>query len=238
MAVITFANTKGGAGKTTAVLIIATELNRMGFSVAILDADPQRWISKWYEQLGAKTPQALYVESYMTGANIDRTIRKWQDRVDFVLMDLPGSRSPLLAQALGYSQYVLIPVQGSAMDAEGGANVIELLQYLDAKAGIRIPHSVVLTRINAVVTTRAMQIVKELLEQKHVHVLSTPIIERAAYRDVFGSGETLYTMDPRRVSNLDKAQENAQKVGLDVLRRLLPYSRTVKPANANWSKVA
>jgi len=49
MSVITFANTKGGAGKTTAVLLLATELARSGHRVTVLDADPQLWISRWYE---------------------------------------------------------------------------------------------------------------------------------------------------------------------------------------------
>ena len=238
MAVITFANTKGGAGKTTAVLIVATELQRMGYSVAVLDADPQHWISKWFEQLGANAPANLTVSSYVTSANLERHIRQWQHAVDFVLLDLPGARSPLLAQALGYSQYVIIPIQGSAMDAQGGANVIELLQYLDEKAAIRIPHSVVLTRVNPMVNTRALQHVKNLLQKQRVHLLETPIIERSAFRDVFGSGETLYTMDPRRVSNLDRAQENARMLGMEVLRRVLPLTGRQRPAVKSFQNVA
>lgn len=42
MSVITFANTKGGAGKTTAVLLLASELSFRGFSVCVIDTDPQR----------------------------------------------------------------------------------------------------------------------------------------------------------------------------------------------------
>ena len=174
MAVLTFANTKGGAGKTTAVVIVACELARMGFSVAVLDADPQLWISKWHERLGDRAPASLSVVPYVTSANLGQHARKLRDEVDFLLIDLPGARSPLLAQALGYSNYVLIPVQGSAMDAEGATNVIELLQYLEDRADIRIPHSVVLTRVNPMVTTRALQSVKELLSSRRVHVLSTP----------------------------------------------------------------
>jgi chromosome partitioning protein len=223
MAVITFANTKGGAGKTTAVAIVACELLRMGFSVTVLDADPQLWISKWYEKLESSAPLGLSVTSYVTAANLGQNVHAARNKADFVLIDLPGSRSPLLAQALGYSQYVLIPVQGSAMDAEGGANVIELLQYLGDHANIRIPHSVVLTRVNPIVTTRALQGVKDLLANRRVHLISTPIIERAAYRDVFSSGETLYTIAPNKVSNLDKARENAQALGIEILRRILPY---------------
>ncbi|MCF3638636.1 ParA family protein [Rhizobium sp. TRM95111] len=221
MPVITFANTKGGAGKTTAVLLVACELSRMGFSVVVLDADPQHWISRWYEMSAAARPQTLSVVSYVTTATIDQHVRQARARADFVLVDLPGARSSLLAQTMGYSDYVLIPVQGSAMDAQGGAHVIELLQYLEERADIRIPHSVVLTRVNSMVTTRALQAVKDLLSQRRVHVLDTPIIERSAYRDVFGSGDTLYSMDPRRVSNLDRAQENSRTLAMEVLRRVL-----------------
>lgn len=224
MAIITFANTKGGAGKTTAVAIVSTELVRMGFTVTILDADPQCWYSKWFEKMGDRAPKAMHVVSYVTAANIAGHIKDGRSRSDFVLIDLPGARSPLLAQALGYSKYVIIPIQGSAMDAEGGANVIELIHYLHDKANIRIPHSVVLTRINPMVTTRSLQGIKELLASRRVHVFSTPLIERAAFRDVFASGETLYTADPERVSNLDKARENAQALGLEVLRRILPHT--------------
>ncbi len=226
MAIIAFANTKGGAGKTTAVAIVACELIRMGFSVTVLDADPQLWFSKWYEKL-VRMPQASFRRLLCHGGQPERTYPARQGRGRFRTARSSGARSPLLAQAIGQSQYVIIPIQGSAMDAEGGANVIELIQYLADRANMRIPHSVVLTRINPMVTTRSLQTVKDLLSKRRVHVFATPIIERAAYRDVFTAGDTLYTADPERISNLDKAQENAQALGLEVLRRILPY--TTKP---------
>ena len=49
MPVITFANTKGGAGKTTAVLLLASELAHMGHRVTVLDTDPQHWMSRWFD---------------------------------------------------------------------------------------------------------------------------------------------------------------------------------------------
>ena len=220
MPVITFANTKGGAGKTTAVLLLATELARLGFRVSVLDADPQHWITRWHENSQDLLGNRLSVVPYVTMGTIDRQLAEEKARADFVLIDLPGSRSSLLAKAVGYSDYVLIPVQGSAMDAQGGANVIELLQYLEDKADIHIRHSVVLTRVNSMVTTRAMHAVKDLLAARRVHLLQTPIIERSAFRDIFGCGGTLYTMDARHVSNLDKAQENARALALEVLQQI------------------
>jgi chromosome partitioning protein len=95
---------------------------------------------------------------------------------------------------------------------------------------IRIPHSVVLTRINSIITTRSLLTVKMLLAEQQVHVLDTPLIERAAYRDMFNTGGTLYSMDPTRVSNLDKAQVNAQMFADEILR-LVPakVARTKAP---------
>lgn len=218
MPVITFANTKGGAGKTTAVLLLATELAQVGYRVTVLDADPQRWISRWH-QLSPGLPR-LNVISYVTQASIERHITEHRYTTDYFIVDLPGAQSPLLAKAIGLSDHVLIPIQGCAMDAQGGANVLELLRFLDDKAGIKVPHSVVLTRVNSMVTTRALLAVKMLLQERGVSVLGTPIIERAAFRDIFDLGGTLHTMEEGRISNLDKARQNARNFALEMLRHV------------------
>ncbi|TWF52758.1 ParA family protein [Neorhizobium alkalisoli] len=226
MPVITFANTKGGAGKTTAVLLLASDLAQQGYRVTVLDADPQRWISRWHQM----SPQndRLNVISYVTQASIERHISENLYKTDYFVVDLPGAQSPLLAKAIGLSDHVLIPIQGCAMDAQGGANVLELLRFLDEKGGIRVNHSVVLTRVNSMVTTRALLAVKMLLAERGVEVLGTPIIERAAFRDIFDLGGTLYTMDENRISNLDKARQNARAFAMEMIRRVpLKGTRTL-----------
>jgi len=219
MPVITLANTKGGAGKTTAALILATELARYGARVTILDADPQHWISHWKDISGPI--RNVEVISHVTMASIQGHIRENRDNTDYFIVDLAGARNTLMATAIGLSDHVLIPIQGCAMDARGGAQVLELLGQLEKQAGICIPHSVVLTRVNSLVTTRALQVVKELLSERRVTVLDTPIIERSAFRDIFDCGGTLQTMDVSRVSNLEKACENARAFA-DEVRRLVP----------------
>lgn len=214
MSIITFANTKGGAGKTTAVLLLATELVRRGHRISIIDTDPQRWISRWFE--GAEPVANLTVATYVSLASLSRTITEYRPKSDYVIVDLPGSQSPLLATALGLSDFVVIPIQGSTMDAQGGAQVLELLKYLDEKASIRIPHAVLLSRVNSLVTTRALQAVKQLLAARQVRMLDTPIIERSAYRDMFEYKTFLHRLMPDRVSNLDKAILNAARYADEV----------------------
>ncbi|CAK7256833.1 MULTISPECIES: ParA family protein [unclassified Shinella] len=224
MPVITFANAKGGAGKTTAALILATELASRGHRITILDADPQRWISHWHEVSGRQ--RNIAVISEVTMASIQCHIRENRDTTDYFIIDLAGARDALVATAIGLSDHVMIPVQGCAMDARGAAHILELLKQFDEKAGIRINHSVVLTRMNSLVTTRAMSAIKALLAARGVAVLDTPIGERTAFRDIFDCGGTLYTMDAAKVSNLDKACENARLFADEVLR-LLPVRKRI-----------
>jgi chromosome partitioning protein len=237
MATITFANTKGGAGKTTVALILAAELAERGHRVAILDTDPQQWITRWHGL--SDTPAKFTVVSDISEETIERDVKALSKKMDYVIIDVAGGISPLLAKAIGLSDRVMIPVQGCAMDAVGGAQVLTILQELAIQCEIRIPHSVVLTRINSIITTRALTAVKALLAERQVHVLETALIERAAYRDMFVTGGTLHTMEPERVSNLDKACENARQFAEEVMS-LVPLAvakpKTAKPKTAKAPK--
>jgi chromosome partitioning protein len=226
MPIITFANTKGGAGKTTVALVLATELAHRGHRVTMLDADPQQWVARWHSLSGASAN--FEVISGVTEETIEQQIKDIKKRTDYIVVDLPGGLNPLLAKAIGLSDHVMVPVQGCAMDAVGGAQVLEILKELAAQCDIRISHSVVLTRINSIITTRALLAVKMMLAAQQVHVLDTALIERAAYRDMFNSGGTLYTMDPVRVSNLDKAQANAALFAEEILRLVPPKAVRAK----------
>ncbi|MCA1967484.1 MAG: ParA family protein [Rhizobium sp.] len=236
MPVLTFANTKGGAGKTTAVLILASELAGRGHRVTILDADPRGWISRWHAIAGASS---LISVAPVSEETIEAATAKAKKRGGYILIDLPSSHDALLAKAVGLADHVLIPVQGCAMDAHGGAEVLELLKELDESCGVRIPHSVVLTRVNAAVTTRALQAAKDFLAARGIATLSTAIAERAAYRDVFDKGGLLQAMNPLEVSNLARALENGSRLAVEVMA-LLPQktARAAAPRKAAIAKAA
>lgn len=219
MPVITFANTKGGAGKTTMALVTAGELAKRGFRVAMLDADPQQWVSRWMTRM-AKMPKFSIIAD-IDADNIEKTIKDLKKRNDYVVVDLPGGVTPLLAKGLGLSDHVFVPVQGCALDAAGGAQVLDILKKLKSECDIHIAHSVALTRVSSIITTRALLAVKGMLAQQGVHVLATPLIERAAYRDMFDAGTLIDALDPEAVSNLAKAQDNARLL-VDEIARLAP----------------
>lgn len=226
MPVISFANAKGGAGKTTAALLLSTELARQGFRVAIIDCDPQHWISQWAE-ISGPVPN-LEVISEVSLASLQCHLREMKGRVDYFVIDLAGAKDALVTTAIGLSDHVMIPVQGSAMDAKGAAQILDLLALMKEKAGLDIAHSVVLTRVASMVTTKALLAIKGLLAARGVNVLDTPIGERSAFRELFETGGTLQALDPSRVSNLGKARENAAAFAQEVMR-LMPAQVICSP---------
>jgi chromosome partitioning protein len=218
MPVISFANPKGGAGKTTTALLLASELASKGAKVAIIDADPEKWISQWGSLPGK--PDNIEIVSEVTEDSIVDLIEDAATRAQFVVVDLEGTASLMVANAIGMSDLVVIPTQGSSMDAKGGAKTIRLIRNQERMARRPIPHAVVLTRTSAAVTSRALRNVQEQLVQAGIEVFATAIVERAAYRDLFDYGGALADLDPAQVSNVEKARINAQDFAGEVLSRL------------------
>ncbi|MCX2723547.1 ParA family protein [Roseibium salinum] len=219
MPVISFANAKGGAGKTTAALLLATEVAARGKRVTIFDADPQKWITRWYE-LPNQCP-GISVVSEFSPASLTEQILQAAECSDYVVVDLEGTENLIVANALSVSDLVVVPIQGSSMDARGGAKILTLIKKLEKIVRHDIRHCVVLTRTNAAVTTRAMRAVQDFLCAQDIDVLMTPIVERAAFRDLFEFGGGLSNLDPSQVSGVAKARENASLYAAELLERAI-----------------
>ena len=230
MPVISFANAKGGAGKTTAALLLACELARKGHRVTLIDADPQHWTTQWYQASGGV--QGLQVISEVTVAALHCHLREAGDRTDYFIIDLPGTRDALTTAAISLSDHVCIPIQGSAMDARGGAQILDLIAFLKEKTGLEVAHSVVLTRVTQTMSARALLMIKGMLAARGVHVLNTAIAERVAFKELFDAGATLYTLDPHKVSGLDKARDNAAAFAEEA-ERMMPARVVSSPRRKN-----
>jgi chromosome partitioning protein len=126
----------------------------------------------------------------------------------------------MVTNAIMMSDLVIIPLQGSAMDAKGGAKILKAIRNAEKVTNRQIAYAVVLTRTGAAITSRALRNVADQLHKSGVDVLTTPIVERAAYRDMFDFGGTLEGLNPSQVSNIDKAITNAREFTGEVLAKL------------------
>lgn len=218
MPTVVFANPKGGAGKTTAALLLASDLASRGARIVVIDADPEKWISGWGRLPGK--PDNLAILSDVSEDSIVDQIEAAAREAQFVIVDLEGTASLLVASAIGMSDLVVIPTQGASMDAKGAAKTIRLIRNQERMARRPILHSVLLTRTSAAVTSRALRSVRDQLDQAKIDVFVTALVERAAYRDIFDYGGLLADLSPHQVSNLEKARENARQFVGEVIAKL------------------
>jgi chromosome partitioning protein len=89
---ITFAQQKGGSGKTTVLAHLAVTWAEAGRRVALIDLDPQHSLTRW---AGLRAdPAIVLIESkdYRAGGDIKTSKRNH----DVVLVDCPGAASSLL----------------------------------------------------------------------------------------------------------------------------------------------
>jgi len=218
MPVIAFANPKGGAGKTTAALLLASELSSHGARITIIDADPERWISQWAKLPGK--PDNIHIVGDVTEDTIVDVIADEAAATQFVIIDLEGTASLMVANAIGMSDLVIIPTQGGSMDAKGAAKMIRLIRNQERMTRRPIAHGVLMTRTSAAVMSRALRNVREQMQTAGIPLFATQIVERAAYRDIFDYGGVLADLPPGAVSNVAKARANAGAFTAEVIARL------------------
>ncbi len=143
--IITVSSSKGGCSKSAIIMILSGNLAGAGYSVAVIDADPNACYFQWHK---------LY-----EGPPIDCTCEIRQEEIvdaaqakaaafDVVLIDTAGFGNTTAAFAAGTADLVLIPVmpdRASAVEAMRTARQVEAF----GKAGNRkIPLRIVRSRWN------------------------------------------------------------------------------------------
>jgi chromosome partitioning protein len=125
--IITIAQHKGGAGKTTLAAHLAVSWAELGHRVAILDTDPQGSLGAWHRQRQAALGRRAQPLAY--GAASGWRVRSELDRLsrvsDVILVDTPPSAGPDLRPSLRFSSAVLVPVQPSPLDLWATKPILE-----------------------------------------------------------------------------------------------------------------
>lgn len=217
MPTIVFVSPKGGAGKTTAALLLASQLS-IGYDVTVIDADPNRPLKAWAS--GGNVPPRLSVVSDVDEDNIIERIEEAAEKTPIVVVDLEGTAAKIVVLAVSQADLAVVPVQGSQLDAAEASRAVKVIKQREKMTGRALPYAVLLTRTNPAIRTRTMSHIQKGLIEAGIPVMETELNDREAFRAVFSFRQTLAGLDPSEVANLDKAQANVEQFALEILHGL------------------
>lgn len=142
--IITIAQQKGGAGKTTFAAHLAVAWSAGRRRVAIVDIDPQGSLTQWYKMRVAKFGEE---DTDMTFAAISGwRVRSEIDRLkhthDLIIIDSPPHTDSEARTAIRAADLVVVPLQPSPMDVWATAATINICKQE------RVPVKMVLNRVH------------------------------------------------------------------------------------------
>ena len=208
MPIVAFVSPKGGAGKTTAALLLALGLAERGLRVAMIDSDPNKPLLEWSEL--PDRPAGLTVHPAPTMQDVHLALREAR-RLDpsWIILDTEGSMRGALAFIPVRPDLILTPLAGSMLDATQAVKAAEMVKEFGRRGGREVPHRCLLTRIPAAIRTRSLTSVVERLRGEGIEFVPTALLEKEAFRALFSIGGGFPGLAAAGVGGTATAQRNA-----------------------------
>lgn len=187
MAVIALVGNKGGAGKTTLAVNLATTLAESG-STAMFDADPQGSALQWQSIAGPQSEPKVIDAA----AGLEAIFEQSAGRYEHLIIDCPPSvHAAQTHAALELSDIALIPVQPSPLDLWATVHIEQAVE----RARRTNPRLRVLLVINQLEPrTKLSRLMHQALAELKLPAADTAIRRRAVYRASVLEGKSVLGM--------------------------------------------
>ncbi|MFT6072304.1 MAG: chromosome partitioning protein, partial [Alphaproteobacteria bacterium] len=141
--IISVAQQKGGAGKTTISTNIAVCLSNLGKKVGLVDLDFQQSSSMWYE-LRQNNIADNMIDLLLHDFNLDDILKEHCGKYDILIIDTPPHAKESALHLIKNSDFVIIPTQLSPMDIWATQPILDMAQETKTAHFLvlnRVPHA-------------------------------------------------------------------------------------------------
>ena len=115
MKIVAIISQKGGAGKTTLAVHLATAAAAAGHTVAVIDLDPQATAASWGDRRVATAPEVISGQAARLPALVSAAR---QNGADFLVLDTAPNADQVVSLAARAADLVRIPCRAAAFDLE------------------------------------------------------------------------------------------------------------------------
>ncbi len=262
--IISISNQKGGVGKTTSAVNLATEMSMMGYSVLLIDLDPQASASSGLGVSLLSEGEDLYdvffgkfslekviqktsiqnlevVPASKDLVSLELEIGKTQGRelilqtelallrkhYDYIYIDCPPSSGLLTLNALGASDYILIPLQAEYYALEGISALVNTVDFvkktINSKLellGVFLTMYDIRTKLSPMVEQEARNYFKEL-------VFKTIIPRNIRLSECPSYAQPIAVYDPKSFG-AKSYHELAQEIDFRAIRKLKEHKEALE----------
>lgn len=204
MKVITIAQQKGGAGKTTLAAHLAVSLMQTGKRVGLLDIDPQGSLTQWYNLREKKFGKGFTGINFLksVGWRLSNVINQNNNNYDYLIIDSPPHTETDSKAAIRIADLVLVPMQPSPTDLWATRSTLEFA--LNENKLVKI----ILNRFNP-----ASKIAKEIIANSN-YLSESHLGNRVAFSTCFTQGLCVTESDPASHAALEVKQLTNEVISL------------------------
>lgn len=183
MYTIALLSQKGGGGRTTFAVSLATAAEEIGKATLIIDLDPQATACKWGDRRKYETPIVIDAQAARLGPALHKAE---EGGIDLVIIDTPPRSAEAALAAAKVADLIVMPIRPQMYDLETIPNTLELVATANAGRPRPIPLVVMLNAVPARGSRHEQA--RESLEAVGLSICTSTIGYRAAFGDAAALG--------------------------------------------------
>jgi chromosome partitioning protein len=191
--IVSLINQKGGVGKTTAAVNLASGLAEAGNRILVVDADPQGSVVQWQSIADEAEFEVLHLPS----PQLSKELKTVSRRYDHIVVDSPPAIEDITRAAIEVSNLAIIPIAPSPLDIWSSKETIALVNTLGKKYRKLNAKILIYRKIPG---TRLGKEARDAMQSYNLDILATEISQRIVFVEAMIAGLSVLKYAPKSIA--------------------------------------